>query len=271
MKEVDQMKKIITFALAIIMCFMCAAVLSSCNKKEDKVLIMGFDAEYPPFTYVENGKYVGFDVEYATKVCESLGYKIEYKAIDWEAKDEALKTGTIDCIWSGFTYEDRENDYAWTVRYLDNTIVVLTNSADITDLASLAGKTVGVQSDSSGETALKKNIDLVNSLKDSKYNTDGSYNVCFEKLKTGAYDAIVIDVGVANYLMSSLSENDAASYSILSEKISTETYGVGFRKEDTELCKSVSDKMSEIAKDANFIKGLCEKYGVDYNSFTLGK
>ncbi|MGN0989223.1 MAG: transporter substrate-binding domain-containing protein, partial [Eubacteriales bacterium] len=190
---------------------------------------------------------------------------------DWDSKDAVLESGLIDCIWSGFTYEERENDYAWTVRYLDNTIVVLTNKAEITDLASLAGKIVGVQSDSSGETALKSKTDIVASLKNGKYSTDASYTTAFTKLTTGAYDAIVVDIGVANYLISSMSAEDAAAYSILEENISVETYGVGFRKADTELCKKVSDAMEEVAKDVDFIKSICEKYDVDYNVFTLGK
>ncbi len=265
------MKKIITVILAMAMLIGAAFTLTSCKKASENTLIMGFDAEYPPYTYEKDGEYVGFDIEYAKKVCEKLGYKLELKAIDWDSKDAVLESGLIDCIWSGFTYEERENDYAWTVRYLDNTIVVLTNKAEITDLASLAGKIVGVQSDSSGETALKSKTDIVASLKNGKYSTDASYTTAFTKLTTGAYDAIVVDIGVANYLISSMSAEDAAAYSILEENISVETYGVGFRKADTELCKKVSDAMEEVAKDVDFIKSICEKYDVDYNVFTLGK
>ena len=64
--------------------------------------------------------------DYAKKVCEKLGYELELKPIDWDAKDEMMKTGAIDFIWNGFTYEGRENDYEWTDRYLNNSIVVLT-------------------------------------------------------------------------------------------------------------------------------------------------
>ncbi len=281
------MKKIISAILSILTVLSVTLVLASCGDKQNKEnnesqsstqntakpqkIIMGFDAEYPPFTYVENEKYVGFDIEYASKVFEKLGYTVEYKAIDWNAKDESLTTGAIDCIWSGFTYEGRENGYAWTERYLDNTIVVLTNNSEITTLADLAGKIVAVQSDSSGEAALAKKTDLVASLKDGKYLTDGSYNTSFEKLKTGAYDAVVVDVGVARYLKASLTDEAAKDYVILEETVSTETYGVGFRKEDSELAKKVSDAMVEVAKDTKFVEDLCTKYGVDYKSFTLGK
>ena len=266
------MKKIITTLLVLALAVTgCVFALTGCKSSGEKTLTVGFDAEYPPFTYEENGEFAGFDIEYAKKVCETLGYKIQLKAIDWNAKDEALKTGLIDCIWSGFTYEDREDKYAWTVRYLDNTIVVLTNSDQINAVADLSGKLVGVQSDSSGETALKKQTELVASFSGGNYSTDASYTTSFTKLKTGAYDAIVVDVGVANFLLSKMDAAEAAGYKVLSEKISVETYGVGFRLSDTELCKEVSDAMEKVAQDVTFVKGLCEKYGIDYNVFTLGK
>lgn len=260
------MKKILSLTLALIMLLSVALTFASCGEKKEQTIIMGFDATYPPFTYTDstNGSYIGFDVEYATKVCEKLGYKLEFKAVDWDAKDAQLTSGSIDCIWSGFTYEDRENDYAWTERYLDNTIVILTKDASIKKVADLAGKTVAVQSDSSGESALKGNADLVASFKDGKYLTEASYTTAFEKLTAGSYEAIIVDIGVAKYL-----QRTNTAMLIVDEPISTETYGVGFRKTDAELAKKVSDAMIEVAKDTAFIKGLCEKYGVEYDAFLL--
>ena len=79
-------------------------------------------------------------------------------------------------------------------------------------------------------------------------------------------DAIAVDVGVANYLIA-----NNAGFKVLSETVSTETYGVGFLKGNTALRDEFNTAMNEIAKDTAYIKALCEKYGVDYNAFTLGK
>ncbi len=264
------MKKFFAVLLAVLMMATAALTLASCKKDDEvKKVILGFDAEYPPFGYLDEATqtYVGFDIDYAKKVCEKLGYELELKPIDWDSKDEMMKTGAIDFIWNGFTYEGRENDYEWTDRYLNNSIVVLTaENSGINSLADLAGKAVVVQSDSSGESALKGKTELVATFKDGKYSTEAAYTTAFEKLKTGAVDAIVVDVGVANYLTA-----NNTGFKVLSEAISTETYGVGFLKGNTALCKEFNTAMNEVAKDTAFIKSLCEKYGVDYNAFTLGK
>ena len=171
-------------------------------------------------------------------------------------------------IWNGFTYEGREDQYEWTDRYFDNSIVVLVKAdAAINAIADLAGKSVAVQSDSSGESALEKKTDLVASLKDGQYATEADYTTAFSKLTAGSYDAIVIDVGVAKHLIG----DKTAEYKLLDEELSKETYAVGFLKGNTELCKKVNDAMNEVAKDTDFIKALCTKYELEYDSFLLVK
>ena len=67
-------------------------------------LIVGFDAEFPPFGYIaEDGSYDGFDLALAQEVCARLGWEYEAVAIDWASKDAELKAGNINCIWNGFT------------------------------------------------------------------------------------------------------------------------------------------------------------------------
>ncbi len=262
------MKRIITLILALLMLCSGVVAFSSCQKKE--TIVLGFDAGYPPFGYKDSatGGYVGFDIEYAKKVFEELGMELELKPIEWAAKDELLKTGAIDLIWNGFTYEGREDGYEWTDRYFDNSIVVLTTAnSGINAIADLAGKAVAVQSDSSGESALEKKTELVASLKDGKYSAEADYTTAFNKLAAGSYEALVIDIGVAKHLIG----DKTAEYKILEEELSKETYAVGFLKGNTELCQKVNDAMNKVAKDTAFVKGLCEKYELEYDSFLLGK
>ena len=50
--------------------------------------VVGFDAEYPPYGYMdENGEYTGFDLELAEAVCELEGWELEKKPINWDSKD----------------------------------------------------------------------------------------------------------------------------------------------------------------------------------------
>ena len=256
------MKKFIMFLMTAILAVMACVGFTACGG--GKTVVLGFDADFPPYGYEQNGEYVGFDIEYAQKVCDNLGYKLKLTPINWDAKDALLESGAIDFIWNGFTYQGRENAYEWTVQYLNNSIVVLTLDANIQTLADLSGKKVAVQMDSSGEIAINSADNKT--LKDSflSLGVEEQYVIANEKLVAGEYDAIIVDYGVAKYLKS-----QNASLKIVDEALSTETYAVGFKKGNTELCKVINDEMIKVGKDATFITGLCEKYGVDYEAFLL--
>lgn len=272
------MKKTALF-LALVTLLLSVVSFASCSTKTQTVfkpegtstgtLKFGFDASYPPYGYLdtETQQYAGFDIEYAKLVCQKLNMTLELVPIDWNMKDQELNAGNIDCIWSGFTYEGREDEYLWSDRYLDNTIVVLVKAdSGITKLADLAGKAVSVQTGSSGESALKNNEELVASFKDGKYLTCPDYTQGFNELKAGSFVALVVDDAVAKYLVDGSTE-----YTVLTETVNRETYGVGFKKGNTELATKINDAMKEIAKDGDTLKKLAEKYGIAPEAILIGK
>ena len=262
------MKKLLTLILTVILGVMAIGCFTGCGNSETakKKVVLGFDAEFPPYGYLdtETNKYVGFDIELAQKVCDELGYELVLNPINWDFKDSLLESGTIDMIWNGFTYEGREDGYTWSDKYIASSIVVLTNKSEISSLDDLAGKNVVVQKESSGEEALKAQPTLTATF--GSLSKEGDYNTAYQKLLAGTYDAIVIDIGVAKKYQSTDS-----SLKILSENIKTENYAVGFKKGNTELCKAINDKLNEVSKDTTFIKNLCNKYGIEYDSYLLGK
>ena len=132
------MKKFLAMALAAVM----VLALAACGSKNDTAddtgdaqdaqggetqkLIVGFDAEFPPFGFIAaDGTYDGFDLAMAKELCARLGWEYEAVAIDWNSKDAELSSGTINCIWNGFTYTGRENDYTFSDPYVDNSIVMV--------------------------------------------------------------------------------------------------------------------------------------------------
>ena len=146
--------------LAIMMSVLMAAGICSgvtvYADADSKTLTVGFDAEYPPFGYMdENGEYVGFDLDVAQKVCDNLGWELVKKPINWDSKDMELNSGNIDCIWNGFTINGREDDYTWSDPYLNNEqVMVVASDSGIETLADLAGKNVVVQAASAALDAL---------------------------------------------------------------------------------------------------------------------
>ena len=228
-------------------------------------LIVGFDQDFPPMGFIGNdGEFTGFDLELAQEGAKRLGLEYKPQPIAWDAKDMELEAGNIDCIWNGFTMTGREDDYAWTDAYMANTqVFVVAKDSGIASQADLAGKVVECQVDSSAEAALKEVPDLTATFKDLLTTAD--YNTAFMDLEQGAVDAIAMDVIVAGYQI----QQRNADFVILDDSLSAEEYGVGFKKDNTELRDKVQKTLEEMAADGT-LKGISEKwFGEDVT--TIGK
>ena len=112
MKKIGILVGVLVLALALVAGV--SADESAAN--DDTTLIVGFDAEFPPYGYkAENGSYTGFDLELAQEVCKRNNWTFKAQPIDWDAKDSELSSGTIDCIWNGFSItDDRKDKYRST-------------------------------------------------------------------------------------------------------------------------------------------------------------
>ena len=230
---------------------------TACMAEERTTFIGGFDAEYPPYGYMdENGEYTGFDLELAQAVCDLQGWELVKTPIDWDSKDLELNSGAIDCIWNGFTMNGREEEYTWSVPYVDNSqVIVVAEDSGIESLEDLAGKIVGVQADSAalklltddGEQAeLGATFGTLQQFKD--------YNTAFAELQAGSIDASAIDIGVAQYQL-----KGKEGYKILDEALNSEQYAIGFRLGDDELCNTVNESLKTLLEDGTFDE-LAEKY-----------
>jgi len=218
-------------------------------------LIVGFDAEFPPYGFIaKDGSYDGFDLAMAKEVCDRLGWEFEAVAIDWDSKDFELSSGNINCIWNGFTYTGREEEYTWSEPYVDNSIVVVVKAdSGFASLEDLAGKTVMAQAASSAVDAISDNEDFAASLKSVVELPD--YASGFMELRQGTVDAVAADIGVAAFQIA----NNPGEYVILDDAISTEQYAIGFLLGNTELRDAVNEKLLEIAADGTMLK-IAENY-----------
>ena len=249
------MKKIIAIVLTLML------VLALGASAESVTFKMGFDAEYPPYTYMgDDGEYTGFDIEMCKAVCEILDWEVELVPINWDTKLISLDAGEIDCIWSGLTIDVLDpEEYTISMAYSNNSQVILTKEgAGIATLADLEGKVVGVQLGTSADIMLQEEqAELAATFSGGAAVTFDDYNVCFTELMAGSIDAIAIDYPVA---MTKIAEY-GDEYFILDETLAAEQYGICFRKDDAEMCAAVEGAFMQLVEDGTYLE-LAEKYGL---------
>ena len=230
----------------------------------------GYDKDFPPYSYIgDDGETTGFDVELAQAVCELNGWNYEGVAINWDAKDAELESGSIDCIWSGFTKSpDREPKFAWSEPYSVNTIkIMVLEGSDIKSMEDLAGKKVGVQGSTSAQEMLETPNaeggaeDLMKTFASfDKYDT---YTVAVSDLKAGAIDAIAIDVTTGDYQMTKV---EGLAY--LDVDVCQEVYAIGFRTDDTELRDQVNAALKTLAENGKMDE-IGKKYPEIYENLSM--
>lgn len=226
---------------------------------DKQTFTVGFDAEFPPYGYKdENGEYTGFDLELAQAVADMEGWELVKQPIDWDAKDMELSSGTIDCIWNGFTMDGREDQYTFSTPYIDNSqVFVVPADSDVKTAEDLAGKNVGVQKDSSALAALESEDHKA--LMDSFSNLTqyADYNTAMMDLEAGGLDAVAMDVGVADYQLASRE----GEFRKLEKPLASEVYAIGFLKGNDELKDKVQEDVYKLYDDGTVDK-IADKYGL---------
>ena len=255
--------------LAMMLCLMMGAVLlTGCSgkaaeednsaKSEGDQFIVGFDAEFPPYGYLneETGEYTGFDLELAQEVCDRNGWELVKQPIDWNSKDMELDSGNIDCIWNGFTMTGREDEYTWSEPYINNSqIFLIREDSDIASLDDLAGKIVIVQAGSAAAELLAGDqAELAGTF--AQLDEVPDYNTAVMNLEAGAADAVAIDKAIAaGYIR-------GGNVKELGEEISKGEYAIGFKKGAVALRDQVQATFDEMMEDGT-VDEIAAKYADD--------
>ena len=249
------MKKIAAIALLTL-----GAVLAGCSKQEPAApaaapapvaitkIVVGLDDNFPPMGFRdEKNELVGFDIDMAKEAAKRLGVEVEFKPIDWSAKEAELSGKRVDALWNGLTItEERKQNIAFTAPYMENhQIIVVKGDSPIKTKADLAGKLVGVQDGSSAVDAIAKDEAVAKSFKDLKKYGDNV--TALMDLTTGRADAVVLDEVVGRYYTA----KKPGEYVVLEDNFGTEEYGVGLRLEDTELHARIDKALADMKQDGS--------------------
>ncbi len=213
--------------------------------KKAGVLKVGSDTTYPPFEWIDTktGKAQGFDVDLANLIAKKLGVKAEIITTAWDGIIPALKSGKFDVIISAMTITpEREKEIDFSIPYYDSgqIIAVRKDNNTIKGPNDLSGKTVGVQTGTTGEEAAKK----IPGVKIKEY-PDIQY--AFADLEKGRIDAVVNDFPVSAFYV-----KGHPDVKLVGKLFTVEHYGIAFRKSDKALREAINKILKDIKSDGEY-------------------
>ena len=254
-----KLKKLASLGLAALLAVITMS-MAGCGGNDTDKLVVGLDDAFPPFGFRdESNNIVGFDIDLAKEVANRLGKEVEFVPITWNMKVQELNNHNVDCLWNGFTItEDLQKEILYSIPYVENNqVLVVRADSNYATRADLAGKKLTLQSGSSAEAALDNNAEFKNSL--GEIITHENNLNCLMELDSGTCDVALMDETVASY---QITQKDGA-YKIIDESLAPEKYGIGFRKDDTELCEQVNETLRAMKEDGTLAKISNEWFGKD--------
>ena len=214
------------------------------------------DIPYTPFEFEgDDGKLTGFDVQLVEQMAKDLGVTADFKTTPFSSIIAAVTANQCDMIASAMTITDeRAQQIAFTKGYFDADQSLLIKTADkdtYAKLSDLAGKKIGVQSGTTGETYATDN------------KPEGATIVAFESGDQifGALTAGTIDAGLQDFPVNAYKALKDTSLAVTETFPTNEQYGLGAAKTNTALVAALDAALAELRSNGTYDAIYTEWFG----------
>ena len=262
------MKKIVALLLAALMILAlvsCGTAETPKNTAEGKAtatagepataaggtLTMGTNASFPPYEFTDDeGKIIGIDAEIAQAIAEKLGMTLEIKDMEFDSLLTAVSGGSIDFAMAGMTVTDeRKQQVNFSDTYATGIqVIIVPTGSDIKTVDDLEGKTIGVQSGTTGD------IYCTDDYGEEHVKQFANGALAVAALKNGQVDCVVIDNEPAKAYVKA-----NTGLEILETEYTVEDYAIAIAKNNTELFDKVNTALKALIEDGT-VQSILDKY-----------
>jgi glutamate transport system substrate-binding protein len=189
-----------------------------------------------------DGSFTGFDVEVAKYVADKLGVPasgITFKEAPSAQRETLIENGEVDYVVATYSITDARKekvDFAGPYFVAGQSLLVASNNNDITGPDTLGGK---ILCSVSGSTPAQKIKDQYPDVQLQEYDT---YSACVEALRNGAVQALTTD----DIILAGYAAQYPGQLKLVGQPFSTENYGIGLKKGDTDTRNKINDAIEEM-------------------------
>ena len=250
------MKKIFKYVITCLAILTLALAAVGCTGKEEakspaqdggkKKLVAAADATFAPFEFADaSGKYVGFDLDLIAAIAEEMGYQLEFQSMAFDGIIPALQSSQIDCAATAMTITpDRQKEVNFSEPYYKagQIVVVQASNNAVKGVADLKGKTIAVQSGTTGAMEAEKATDK------GKVTYFTGADQALQELKNGAANAVIIDYPVAAYFI----QQGNKDVKMVGDIMSSEEYGIAVPKDKQQILDDINAGLQKIKENGKY-------------------
>jgi ABC-type amino acid transport substrate-binding protein len=204
------------------------------------------DTPYEPFEFEKNGKDVGYDMDILRAIATDNKLDLEVKDLPFDGILGSLAAGDCDVVGSAVTINDeRAKQVDFSKPYFDADQSLLVKAADkdkYAKLEDLAGKTIGVQSSTTGKTYAEAHTPEGATIKSFDDATG-----LFGAIASDQIAAILQDLPVNAYRAT---QDDSL---VVTQTFPTgEQYGFAVRKGNSDVLALIDDGLASLKDSGKF-------------------
>jgi polar amino acid transport system substrate-binding protein len=240
-------------SLILISILLMVSLLVGCGGTKSNKVQIATNAEFYPFEYVDEQtkEIIGFDVDLTNAIAEKAGFEFELVNTGFDALLAGMAECQYDAAISGITItEERAKVMLFSDPYTTagQTVMVQPDNEIIKAKEDLAGKTVAVQTGTTGAAAVEEISGAIVKYYDS-------YQLAILDLGNGQVDAVVVDNPVADAFVA----KNPGKFKTVGNVFTSEEYGLAICKKNTDLQKKINDAIAALKADGT-LKKIEEKW-----------
>lgn len=225
---------------------------------EKKVIQVATTGQYFPFSYLENEKVVGFDIDVWEEIGKRLGKEIEWTTTSFDGMFGMLESGKVDSVASQVAVtDDRKDKYDFSeiYAYTPYKICVSGENTDINCLEDLYGKSMSLPASCSSMEFLKK-VDPEEKIERKVYDFAAGGDI-YKDTEIGR--VVAITHSVVNFEQAIKEGN--YNLKLVGDVLFQEENAFPFRKDDeSKKLKAEVDKVIKEMREDGTLKELSEKW-----------
>ncbi len=232
------------------------------SSRAGRTLVVGCDAAFPPLEYQEGERFSGFDIDLGNALAREMGVKLQWVNCGFDGIFAALQARKFDIVMSAVTITpERAKQMAFSEPYYTagQALASRKGGTIYPDMASLTGKTVGIQINTTAKEVLKKYPQV-------KYREYNTVDLALLDLQNGNVDAVVADSPVVRHMLN----RGYQSLTVAGTLLTTEHYGIAARPEDKALIADVNAALERLKGRGEFAALQAKWFGKDSASKTGG-
>lgn len=204
------------------------------------------DTSFVPFEFMEDGEYVGFDIDLIYALADEVGFEIDFETTNFDGIIPGLQTGSFDIALAGIGItEERAKKIDYSDPYYESglRIGVSIDNEDINGIEDLEGKTIATRLGSTSAAYITENID------GAEPNQYEQLDQAYLAVENGSVDAILYDAPNVAYYIETKGKD---SLKMVGDLYEAENYGIAFAQGQDALVAKVNEALETIRENGTY-------------------